>query len=786
MRFKQHRRLSIAALGALTAMSSTSTLHAQETLQLEEIIVTAEKRETDLQKTPIAITALSAEALTNAGVSQAEDLNALVPGLAIGQGGPNTTVYLRGVGNYSTNAFADPAVAFNLDGIYMARVTGLSGNFFDVARVEVLKGPQGTLYGRNATGGAINVVSNKPSTKGFEGGVGLELGNYSLVKANGFVNVPLSNTVAIRVAGQKTDRDGYQTDGNDDDVSRAARVGLRYEPGDSTSLQITGNYLHLGGMGSAHVPVTTSGYYDNSNPWVGQSIALTNTLAAVPGGGRFAGVDRTKNHNDVTVKGLTAEYATGLGPVDLTVLANHTSTDNLSKFFGPGFMVNNNTQSKQNSLETRLSASNDSLNWQFGLFYFQEKSSENYLVDQGYAFNQTGVDVKELKDTTYAAFGQGTLNLSDRTRLTVGARYTNEKKEQNGLIFSKGACATGDGRTTVTVADLVAAVPQAAAGGYTDSYCQDTMTTPKSWNDFSWKAGLDFDVSNTSMMYTSISRGFKAGGFFAAGDHAVVQQSDGSFRTGNSYDPETLTAFAVGSKNRFLASRLQLNAEAFYWDYKDHQESYLGPTTATGLGFNFVTQKADAHIYGLEIESQFLITDKDKLDTKVQYLHAEYTDAKFINASPGPGNPSPVIACPTIQKNPTTAPAIWTADCDGMQMSRSPTLTANVDYSHTFALSNGGSLVPSANVEYSSSYWPGVDYNPLNKQKSYTVYGADLGYHAQNDAWSLTAWGANLGNKDIRTNSFTYPSTNSLPGGGVGVVQLKAPRTYGVRFNAKF
>lgn len=762
-------------------------VHAEEAastgMALEEVIVTAEKREADLQKTAIAITAITADALVDAGVSQSEDLNKLVPGLGIGQGGPSTQVYLRGVGNYGTNAFADPAVAFNIDGVYISRFSGISGNFYDIQRVEVLKGPQGTLYGRNATGGAINIVTNKPVDK-FEAGVGLEAGNYSLIKANGFVNVPVSDTVAVRLAAQSVDRDGYQSDGYDDDESKAARLQASISPSDSFSLLLTGSYLELGGKGPVHVPLTNNGFVDNDDPWRGQSVTMPVVLPVPPPAPLlYAGLNRADGKLDVTVKSFSAEMNADLNDaVTLTLLGNFMDTDNPSKFYGPGFEVDSHDESEQKSLEARLSGDTGTVKWVGGLYYFNEDQSTNYWVDQGFLFNQTGIDIDKLEDTTYAAFTQATYSLTDTVRLTGGVRYTREEKEQNGQIFSRQptgfACETSP---TIFIGTIAQSIPQAATNGagmaYPFPFCSDTMTGKRKWTDTSWKAGIDFDVTDDSMMYASVSRGFKAGGFFAAGDNSIQ---------GNSYEPETLVAYAVGAKNRFLDGRLQLNGEVFFWDYKDHQESYLAPTSASGT-FNFVTQRADAEIYGVDLELDALLSDFDQLGLKVQYLHAEYTDAPFINASPGPGNPSPRSVC-NMSQDPTV-PTIWYADCSGQQMPRSPDLSAVADYKHFFRLGNGGNIVAGANAQYSSSYWAAVDYNPLQKQDAYTMYGATLGYEAPDNVWSVTAYGANLGEEVVYSNAFMYPGANSVANGGAGniaMVQLRAPRTYGVRANFKF
>ena len=205
-------RLVKCGLGLTAACSAGSALAADVSLAsgsaptddagLVEIVVTAERREESLQKTSVALQVLSAQELQNAGVVQMQDLSTIVPGLQIGQGGAATQIYIRGVGDLGTTPITNPAVATNLDGVYVARPQAVDGHFFDIARVEVLKGPQGTLYGRNASGGAINIITTRPSLEGFGGYGDVEFGNYSEVLAEGAVNLPLSSEIALRISAQ--------------------------------------------------------------------------------------------------------------------------------------------------------------------------------------------------------------------------------------------------------------------------------------------------------------------------------------------------------------------------------------------------------------------------------------------------------------------------------------------------------------------------------------------------------------------------------------------------------
>ena len=330
------------------------------------------------------------------------------------------------------------------------------------------------------------------------------------------------------------------------------------------------------------------------------------------------------------------------------------------------------------------------------------------------------------------------------------------------------------------IGTVAQAIPQAATNGlgvaYPFPYCRDTLTGDKNWTHTDWKVGLDFDVSDDSMLYASVSTGFKAGGFFATGDNAVIE---------NTYEPEEITAYAIGSKNRFGSDRIQLNAEVFFWDYENHQESYLAPTNPPFQAFGFITINVPkSEIYGLDLDFTALITDNDQIGIKAQYLHAEYTDFTFNTARPGefqpPPNGSPGTQPPaTVCDASFVSQGLYSVDCTGQQMPRSPDLSVAVDYSHTFRLSGGGSIVPGVRGQYMSDYWSAVDYNPLQKQDSYVMWDADLSFHSANDTLNVTAYINNIGDEDVYSNSFNHPS-------GLVFNALRPPQTYGVRLNVNF
>ena len=257
-------------IGAL----ATSRLLAQEPPPagadvLQEVVVTAQKRSEDVQKVPIAISVLSGADLLAAGAVYAVDLNTLVPGLQIVSSGPFAMASIRGIGNQQVNSFGDPAVGYNIDGVVEDRSIDTTTAFYDVQRIEVLKGPQGTLYGRNATGGAINIITNKP-TDTLGAGLQLDVGDvFPLThNATGSVNVPLTSTLASRIAFQTVNHQGYFTDGYNDADDAAARIELLYTPADAVSLLFSADWLHQGGKGPEDEPLPAGSDGQNpSNPW---------------------------------------------------------------------------------------------------------------------------------------------------------------------------------------------------------------------------------------------------------------------------------------------------------------------------------------------------------------------------------------------------------------------------------------------------------------------------------------------------------------------------------------
>jgi len=409
-----------------------------------------------------------------------------------------------------------------------------------------------------------------------------------------------------------------------------------------------------------------------------------------------------------------------------------------------------------------------------GGYYFNELTGFTLQADQT-SFHARNL-IPDISTKSLAGFGQGTLNVTDALHLTLGVRYTKEDKSTAGWTttgFDTDFSLAHGGPPPAVVPPCLyftpAPAPTAASPG-----CYAALSNAISSSKTTWKAGLEYDVNPTSMVYGTVSTGFKAGGFFAA--------QDGVFK------PETLTAFTVGSKNRFMANRLQFNIEGYYWKYKDKQVSHLGPKTDGSL--DLITENAgDATMYGIEPELRFMVTENDQLETTVSYEHAKYDNFKYITVAPGPTGPG---TCPTSAAGalnvPPFAPLVQ-VNCSGFGIPMTPEWVVTAAYKHTFPLGNGARVTGEISANYRSAQVSGEEQTLSEALPSYTTLDALLGYHATGDAWSVTAFGNNLTNKETYGSSFFTGSVPSLtaPVGPVGPTTLvNAPRTFGLRLAAKF
>lgn len=541
---------------------------------LGEIVVTANKRSQNLQKTPSAISVVGQDAIRNGGVTDATQLSKLVPALVIGKQSASAVVFLRGVGQTNSSPAAQPGVSTNIDGIYLPRELA-GGAFFDLERVEVLPGPQGTLYGRNAAGGAVNLVTRKPGKEmGIEGFI--EAGNLQAVHAFTAINVPLGDTVAVRAAIDANRRDGYLSNGTNDANALAGRLGISLTPSDSLSLLVQYEHTRDRGFGPQNIMRGTDHppYGSPTDPY----------FDSFP-------TDDIYQHNDGNI--VTGEIRYDLGGVTLTYLPGYMSANNVAGVQFNGFLYSTfRSTLKQFSQEVRLTSDDSGrLKWLFGLFQYSANSAvePDVGLPGGPIVNRVRI---YNKLNSYAAFGEASYSLTDSFRLTLGGRYSIDTFDGNGSqtsIFS----------------------PQVVFAAKDTAHRAD------------WKIGAEYDVGPQSLLYATAQSGYLQGGF---------TQADLASANPHTFKPVKLVAFTGGIKDRFLGNRLQINNEVFYYDYKDYQLQTIPFDAASQQTIFLVINVPKARIFGDQLDIAYSAGPNTDFNLSMIYLDAKIT--KGLNDTP--------------------------------------------------------------------------------------------------------------------------------------------------------
>jgi iron complex outermembrane receptor protein len=569
---------AIAAAGLLTIAVPAL---AQQSSEIQEVTVTAQKRVQASSKVPVALSVVDGEDLTSKGVSTIANITDLVPNVQIGMGSNNgMEITIRGIGNADNTERGDPQAAFHIDGIYIGRPQAAGATFFDIERVEVLRGPQGTLYGRNANAGAINVISRQPSNK-FEGAVAAELGTWSAAKLEAMVNVPLSEAFALRAVVSKQKHDGYSDTANattgfsrdrDDQDNLSGRIQGLLRFSKTASLRVGFDTSKDKGAGAAAFDIT------------GGVLPSNSTLNTQVEG-------KLNNKND----GMFAELKFGLGAADLVYLYGHRtgSRDEVNSLGAAPNLYGLFTGSqKQDSHEVRLSSADaGALQWVVGAYAFKEVGRHlDFDVMLPPAFGG-GRAIHFVQDPAIsksnALFGQTTYALSPEFRATLGLRSTTDEKSR------EGETRVGPDDTPIGV------VGNSAAG---------------KWTSTTYRVGAEYDLSPSQMVYAGVSTGYKAGGFNDG--NAVV--GDPNYNPSLYYKPETITSYEGGVKGRFLDNTVQLGASVFFYDYADLQKS-------AALNNSLVTVNAGkATVKGLELEGRAAVGAAGRVNFALGLLSAKY------------------------------------------------------------------------------------------------------------------------------------------------------------------
>ncbi len=733
---------------------------AQTPARLEGVVVTAQRRTEDLQRTAVAISVLTPDQLRDVGVSKPQELTELVPSLQVAASAtPISIYYVRGAGNFTGNSLTDSAVAFNMDGVSIGRPHSTAGFFYDLERIEVLKGPQGTLYGRNATAGAINILPMRPDPGGRSGEASGEFGNEGSLRLDGVLNVPLGPRSAMRFAVHRVEHDGYMNDDLDDQDDSAGRLSLALAPSDALSIRVVADYFDQGGLGTGSTPVAL----DPDNRYgitSAEGGAYYETQWNAIGRRSFNAMPLTQ-HLDNQFWGVNAtlDWSTSMGTLTLLPAYRESRLDTEGAGIGTNVITREDDQ--QASLEARFASNLEGrFNTMVGAYYFDEENHvPQFVPNTQYTM---AVQAYDTGVESAAVFSELAYSLTKSLRATVGARYTHEEKFFRGRFTSSlRVCVAPTGCPGLERIPVTQVTPLSPDGDGSDgvvtnvfSIVSDETETFEKWT---WRAALDWDVTDDSFLFASVQTGFKSGGFYFSNDSQVFQ-------------PEEIEAFTLGSRNRLLDDRLQLDVEAFHWRYEGQQVSTIARDS---LGVpNLITRNVgNATMKGIEVETEWLAGNATSLSLDAQYLDATYDDFQYVVPGPAP----PLTGCAV-----TPVASGFQVDCSGKRAPYAPEWTANLAVEHTFTLPNDARLVANARLHYQSETLTGMDFTPLEYQDAYVTLAASLSYATSDGRYTVTAYGTNLTDETVVANTFQPPFGQFVVG------TLRPPRLYGLRLGVRF
>ncbi len=804
-------------------------------IYLQEIIVTAAGRLTDLQKTPIAVSVFDQARLDSNNVSDLSDLVYMVPGLEMTSTAPQAAmlVQLRGVGTTNITEIADGPVSIHVDGIYSPRSQAAAALLYDIDRIEVLRGPQGTLLGRNSTSGSINIYNQKPSLDIQDGNFSTVFGNYDRREFRGALNVPVNDTFGLRFAGATLEHDAY-TELMDNYVG----LGLQY-PATTDELADYDQAIDYGQAGpemadqqswrisSLWQPTDNFSALISLENYRDQSTGLAQLDPSLVTQGIRAVVSDSPSFLDLSNETLRAELDYKTPGYSLRYLYGQSLMKREQIVDADNGRSSSFEQQRTHSSNFRFSSHelqlmNDEskhLQWLMGAFFSLENNNIVFAVDQqdagggrypegatSWISNFDGAAVSyaiqpDRRVKSLGVFTQVTYDISQFSRLTLGARHTRDTKFDRGgraincrvtsvlgPYAESGSIGPGAPSPEEIYADT--ATQQAIDNGtYHDNGTSDGIGDEPCWvrqvNDLSvtWGklSGLinyEFSPSDNLMYFASISTGFKSG---------HIQDA------GNSVAPETVTNVELGLKSQYLDDSLRLNVALFRADYNDLQFSnedrldINNDGIADSGGSTVVRNATAATIQGLELELDWVLTDVDYLQlsaavTKAHFDHFEIPDTLFGNLF------NPFVSSQSMS---TEDPVVLS----GNRPPRVPDWKLTLAYSHDFALEQGV-LTPRLVAKVSDSYFLDI-YNRdklaagifeslpnggdgLGVQDSYQSIDLSLTFKPKAKAWIASAYINNATDENIKIDS-----GNVLTPGGL-VATYTAPRTYGLKFNYLF
>jgi iron complex outermembrane receptor protein len=748
----------VAGGSAMAQEAAADSIPAKRDSGIQEVVITAERTAGVPSKTPIALSVISGDALKEQGVVNVANLQNIVPGVVIGNEGHGPNISIRGVSTTDVTSKGEQGVSFNIDGIPVSRPQIMGNAFFDLERVEVLRGPQGTLYGKSSTGGAINVITAKPKNE-FDAAASVEIGNFNTHRSEAMINIPVTDNFFIRAAGSVNSRDGYVTESInntssptapklDDENNRTGRVSALWNIAKAANLLVTGTFGHVGGSGPG--PVLYSSLLNKSGSAARQ--VFFNPYAPA------------MNDN---FRGVNAEFNLDLGALHLTYDGGHSKfkardiTDpgvtGAASINGQFTWTDYRADITNDAHEVRLSnATPQRIDWVAGLNYQKELNVEedsNWASPAGCSPSLAAscnapnpAIVGPTQHEGKSVFGQANFHVTDALKTTLGLRYSDDS------MFRKATIAAGPGPFYAASGAPCAPGAACVIGPVTND---DGSQAAKR---LTWRLGADYQLGSRQMVYGYVASGYKGGGF-----------NDLDPRTGKpaSYDPEKVIAYEAGYKGQ-LTPTLQYNTSVYHYDYKSAQitgAAFFG-FGATGPIILIYTQSAPARMSGWENELNWKATPNDKLGVTLAFERARYGDLKvgFLAANQ--------------------------IDFSGKTLDNAPAVSASVSYEHRWELAAGGDLSLRWNTRYNSGYYKSdlaglgdlgsntyIRTPAQYKQEAFTRSDLSLAYTAASGKYDIQAYVRNIEDK-LQLNTLQPIGADFATG---TVARVTAPRTFGVR-----
>lgn len=755
----------LAGLSGAALMVGPAYAQTAEDGAIADIIVTAQKKEESLQAVPISVSAVGGETLANMQVTTLQALQGSVPNVMIDNfaNTPNNAVFtIRGIGVIEPDPYAGNTVSIVVDGVPQFFSMGALLDTYDVDRVEILRGPQGTLFGANTTGGVVNVVTKRPTGE-FGGNVKAMYGNWNRFDVSGSIEAPIATDKAsFKLAGIHTQRKGWVTnvwDGSDMGRKNvdALRGQLYLTPTEDLRITFQGEYVSA----RNGAPVVVNGGQTgegNAVPagtfWNGSVLPMYTSPCATVGVPCVAPDKYFSGNNEVPdVSNMTTKFGIGTIEYDNTPLGDLTSITGYKKFKlfeytdQDGTAKTNNATRRQTrgwqfSQELRSSfAAGDNLSGVAGVFYLKTHFDHYQMYHLDFAAPGLAQYNKQNQGTeSFSAFVQTYYDVTDALRLSGGIRWTHDKVNARSTLdygMNLPALTSDNFQVAPGIGNLDTVAHQIDVGG------------TKTWSNVGWKIGADYELADNQLLYASWARGFKSGGFTGR----IGVPADGNAP----YDPEKVDTFELGLKADFLNRRLRTNIAAFYTNYRDMQVAQIYFDPDTNVQGNRILNAAKSTIKGFELEVQAVPTSGLTLRGSLAYLDTAYKDFLYFD---------PVAAISTQLK--------------GAALQNAPKWASTLGLNYTYKMAGGSRIVADASWMYTAKkYYTAILNTPRSTVQPTYYVDALLTWHSANDRYSIGLWGKNL--LDKRYISTVYDSP-----GYMGLVGYAPPRQFGASLGVNF